>query len=71
MTKAEVKRSTMKKLLRRIVERPGDRYFKIAYQPVELDHAHDVARFPRRKANAVDIATHAVATRMRRYSKST
>jgi FkbM family methyltransferase len=35
----------MKKLLRRIVERLGYRYFKIAYQPVGLDHAHDVARF--------------------------
>lgn len=35
----------MKKLLRRIVERFGYRYFKIAYQPVGLDHAHDVARF--------------------------
>ena len=35
----------MKKLLRRIVERMGYRYFKIAYQPVGLDHAHDVARF--------------------------
>jgi len=34
----------MKKLLRRIVERLGYRYFKIAYQPVGLDHAHDVAR---------------------------
>lgn len=35
----------MKKLLRRIVERLGYRYFKIAYQPLGLDHAHDVARF--------------------------
>jgi FkbM family methyltransferase len=35
----------MKKLLRRIVERLGYRYFKIAYQPVGLDHALDVARF--------------------------
>lgn len=35
----------MKKLLRRIVEYLGYRYFKIAYQPVGLDHAHDVARF--------------------------
>lgn len=35
----------MKNLLRRIVERLGYRYFKIAYQPVGLDHAHDVARF--------------------------
>jgi FkbM family methyltransferase len=35
----------MKKLLRQIVERLGYRYFKIAYQPVGLDHAHDVARF--------------------------
>jgi len=35
----------MKKLLRRIVERLGYRYFKTAYQPVGLDHAHDVARF--------------------------
>lgn len=35
----------MKKLLRRMVERLGYRYFKIAYQPVGLDHAHDVARF--------------------------
>jgi FkbM family methyltransferase len=35
----------MKKLLRRIVERIGYRYFKIAYQPLGLDHAHDVARF--------------------------
>jgi len=35
----------MKKLLRQVVERLGYRYFKIAYQPVGLDHAHDVARF--------------------------
>jgi FkbM family methyltransferase len=35
----------MKRLLRRAVERLGYRYFKIAYQPVGLDHAHDVARF--------------------------
>ena len=35
----------MKKLLRRMVERLGYRYFKIAYQPLGLDHAHDVARF--------------------------
>jgi len=35
----------MKKLLHRIIERLGYRYFKIAYQPVGLDHAHDVGRF--------------------------
>lgn len=35
----------MKKLLRRIAEHLGYRYFKIAYQPVGLDHAHDVSRF--------------------------
>jgi len=35
----------MKKLLRQIIEGIGYRYFKIAYQPVGLDHAHDVARF--------------------------
>jgi FkbM family methyltransferase len=35
----------IKKLLSRVVERLGYRYFKIAYQPVGLDHAHDVARF--------------------------
>jgi FkbM family methyltransferase len=35
----------MKKLLRRIVERLGYRYFKIPYQPLGLDHAHDVARY--------------------------
>jgi FkbM family methyltransferase len=35
----------MKKLLRRMLERLGYRYFKIAYQPLGLDHAHDVARF--------------------------
>jgi FkbM family methyltransferase len=35
----------MKKLVRRIVERLGYRYFKIAYQPVGLDYAYDVARF--------------------------
>lgn len=35
----------MKKLFRRIVERLGYRYFKIAYQPVGLDHAFDIARF--------------------------
>jgi FkbM family methyltransferase len=35
----------MKKVLRRVIERLGYRYFKIAYQPVGLDHAHDVARF--------------------------
>ena len=35
----------MKNLVRRIIERLGYRYFKIAYQPLGLDHAHDVARF--------------------------
>jgi len=32
----------MKKFLRRIVECVGYRYFKIAYQAVGLDHAHNV-----------------------------
>jgi FkbM family methyltransferase len=41
----------MKKLLRRIVEHLGYRYFKIAYQPVGLDHAYDVARFLGSAAN--------------------
>jgi FkbM family methyltransferase len=31
--------------VRRLVEQFGYRYFKIVYQPVGLDHAHDVARF--------------------------
>jgi len=35
----------MNKLLRRMVERFGHLYFKIAYQPVGLDHAYDVSRF--------------------------
>lgn len=35
----------MKEFLKQTVERLGYRYFKIAYQPVGLDHAHDVARF--------------------------
>ena len=35
----------MKQLLRRMIERLGYRYFKVAYQPLGLDHAHDVARF--------------------------
>ncbi len=35
----------MKNLVRRMVKRLGYRYFKIAYQPVGLDHAHDIARF--------------------------
>jgi FkbM family methyltransferase len=35
----------MKKLLRRMLERLGYRYFKIPYQPLGLDHAHDVARY--------------------------
>ena len=41
----------MKKLLRRIAEHLGYRYFKIAYQPVGLDHAHDVGRFLRSARN--------------------
>ncbi len=35
----------IKKLLRQVVQHFGYRYFKIAYHPVGLDHAHDVARF--------------------------
>ena len=35
----------IKKFVRRLVEHFGYRCFKIAYQPLGLDHAHDVARF--------------------------
>jgi FkbM family methyltransferase len=35
----------IKRFVRQLVEHLGYRYFKIAYQPVGLDHAHDVARF--------------------------
>jgi FkbM family methyltransferase len=34
----------LRKFLRQVVELLGYRYFKIAYQPVGLDYAHDVAR---------------------------
>jgi FkbM family methyltransferase len=35
----------IKKLIRQAIQRCGYRYFKIAYQPIGLDHAYDVARF--------------------------
>src|SRR5689334_1525146 len=41
----------IKKLFRRMAQRFGYHYFKIAYQPVGLDHAHDVARFLGSAAN--------------------
>jgi FkbM family methyltransferase len=47
VTEAQDRSSMIKKFVRRTVERLGYRYFKIPYQPVGLDHAHDVGRFLR------------------------